>query len=129
MRAFVVSAPRTASVDEVAAPEPGPNDLLVAVERVGICGTDVELYTGQMAYLDQGITHFPLRLGHEWTGTVVATGAAANEHWIGKRVTGDTMLGCGHCRFCLAGHVHVEPSRQRDLCGQEPDGPRAENEQ
>ena len=61
MRAFVVSAPRTASVVEVDAPVPGPDDLVVTVERVGICGTDVELYSGAMAYLDQGITSFPLR--------------------------------------------------------------------
>jgi 2-desacetyl-2-hydroxyethyl bacteriochlorophyllide A dehydrogenase len=111
MRAFVVSAPHVAAVEEVAAPLPGADDLVVDVERVGICGTDVELYSGQMAYLDQGITHFPLRLGHEWTGTVVGAGSNANLHWIGKRVTGDTMLGCGHCRFCLAGHQHVCPDR------------------
>ena len=111
MRAFVVTAPHEASVEEVAAPEPGPHDLLVDVERVGICGTDVELYSGEMAYLDQGITSFPLRLGHEWTGTVTGVGSSANEHWIGKRVTGDTMLGCGHCRFCLGGHQHVCPDR------------------
>ena len=111
MRAFVVTAPHEASVEDVDAPEPGPHDLLIDVERVGICGTDVELYSGEMAYLDQGITTFPLRLGHEWTGTVTAVGSTANEHWIGKRVTGDTMLGCGHCRFCLAGHQHVCPDR------------------
>lgn len=111
MRAFVVSAPRTAAVEDVAAPQPGPHDLLVDVERVGICGTDVEFYTGQMAYLDQGITTFPLRLGHEWTGTVVGAGSPANEHWVGKRVTGDTMLGCGHCRYCIGGHQHVCPDR------------------
>lgn len=111
MRALVVSAPHTASVEEVAAPEPGPHDLLVDVERVGICGTDVELFSGEMAYLEQGITSFPLRLGHEWTGTVSAVGSSANEHWIGTRVTGDTMLGCGHCRFCLGGHQHVCPDR------------------
>ena len=112
MRALVVTAPHTASVEEVPAPTPSADDLVVDVERVGICGTDVELYSGEMAYLDQGITTFPLRLGHEWTGTVTAVGSAAHEHWIGKRVTGDTMLGCGHCRFCLAGHQHVCPDRR-----------------
>ena len=111
MRAFVVTAPHEASVLDVDAPVPGPDDLLVDVERVGICGTDVELYSGEMAYLDQGITSFPLRLGHEWTGTVVGVGSATLEHWIGTRVTGDTMLGCGHCRFCLGGHQHVCPDR------------------
>jgi 2-desacetyl-2-hydroxyethyl bacteriochlorophyllide A dehydrogenase len=112
MRAFVVTAPHTASVHEVAAPVPGEHDLLVNVERVGICGTDVELYSGEMAYLDQGITYFPLRLGHEWVGTVSAVGSTAHESWLGKRVTGDTMLGCGHCRFCLSGHQHVCPDRR-----------------
>ena len=112
MRAFVVTAPHVASVDLVANPEPGPHDLLVDVERVGICGTDVEFYSGEMAYLDLGHTTFPLRLGHEWTGVVSAVGSPALDGWLGKRVTGDTMLGCGHCRFCLGGHQHVCPNRR-----------------
>lgn len=111
MRAFVVTAPREASVQEVDAPVPSAGELLVDVERVGICGTDVEFYTGEMAYLEQGLTHFPIRLGHEWTGTVSGVGEGVSEAWIGRRVTGDTMLGCGHCRFCLAGVHHVCPNR------------------
>jgi threonine dehydrogenase-like Zn-dependent dehydrogenase len=107
VRAFVVTAPREASVHEVAAPTPGPHDLVVDVERVGICGTDVEFYNGAMAYLDQGITTYPIRLGHEWTGIVSSVGSAQHEHWIGRRVTGDTMLGCGECRHCLGGRQHV----------------------
>ena len=78
---------------------------------MGICGTDVELYTGEMAYIEQGHTHFPIRLGHEWTGRVVAVGDPSDELWIGKRVTGDTMLGCGQCEYCLAGHHHVCANR------------------
>lgn len=111
MRALVVTGPREASVQEVDVPHPGDGDLLVEVERVGICGTDVELYTGEMAYFDQGITSFPLRLGHEWAGRVVGLGPGADESWLGRRVTGDTMLGCGRCRFCLAGAHHVCPDR------------------
>jgi threonine dehydrogenase-like Zn-dependent dehydrogenase len=42
---------------------------------------------------------------------VSAVGAAADEHWLGKRVTGDTMLGCGECSYCIAGHQHVCPNR------------------
>lgn len=111
MRALVVRAPREASVLEVADPVPSAGELLVDVERVGICGTDVELYTGEMAYIEQGHTSFPLRLGHEWTGTVVQVGAAGDEGWLGKRITGDTMLGCGRCQFCAAGNHHVCPQR------------------
>ncbi|MBX3098991.1 MAG: alcohol dehydrogenase catalytic domain-containing protein [Salinibacterium sp.] len=111
MRALVVTAPRTAEVQEVPDPIAAPGQLLVDVERVGICGTDVELYTGEMAYIDQGFTHFPLRLGHEWAGRVVAAGSPEDEQWVGQRVTGDTMLGCGHCAYCQSGHHHVCPHR------------------
>ena len=111
MRALVVTAPRRAAVLEVDDPVASPGELLVEVERVGICGTDVELYTGEMAYHEQGVTHFPLQLGHEWTGRVVAVGSPEDESWLGRRVTGDTMLGCGHCDYCLSGHHHVCPDR------------------
>ncbi|WP_430867353.1 zinc-dependent alcohol dehydrogenase [Demequina aurantiaca] len=111
MRALVVTAPRKAQVQEVADPVAAPGDLLVDVERVGICGTDVELYTGEMAYIDQGFTHFPIRLGHEWVGRVTAVGSTADQGWLGKRVTGDTMLGCGHCEYCRSGHHWVCPER------------------
>jgi threonine dehydrogenase-like Zn-dependent dehydrogenase len=111
MRALVVTAPRQASVLDVPDPVPAAGELLVDVERVGICGTDVELYTGEMAYIEQGHTHFPLRLGHEWTGRVTAVGDAADDWWLGRRITGDTMLGCGHCTYCAAGHHHVCPNR------------------
>ncbi|AMB59517.1 zinc-dependent alcohol dehydrogenase [Microterricola viridarii] len=111
MRALVVTAPRRAEVQEVPAPLALPGQLLVDVERVGICGTDVELFTGEMAYIHHGRTHFPLRLGHEWTGRVVAVGSPEDESWIGQRVTGDTMLGCGHCTYCQGGRHHVCPDR------------------
>jgi threonine dehydrogenase-like Zn-dependent dehydrogenase len=103
MRAFVVTAPRKGEVQEVDDLVPVADQLLVDVERVGVCGTDIELYTGVMAYFGQGKTHFPLRLGHEWVGRVRSVGPDADASWIGTRVTGDTMLGCGVCRFCLAG--------------------------
>ena len=111
MRALVVTAPRVAEVLEVPNPVAAPGQLVVNVERAGICGTDVELYTGEMAYIAQGRTHFPLRLGHEWAGRVVAAGSSTDAHWIGKLVTGDTMLGCGRCTYCTGGHQHVCPDR------------------
>jgi threonine dehydrogenase-like Zn-dependent dehydrogenase len=94
-------------VQEVAAPVPQEGQLLVDVERVGLCGTDVELYTGELVYFEQGLTHFPLRLGHEWTGRVSGVGPGTDPSWIGRRVTGDTNLGCGHCQLCLADRHYV----------------------
>ena len=107
MRAFVVTAPGESSVEYVLAPVAAPGRVVVDVERVGVCGTDVEFFTGEMQYLHEGFAEFPMRLGHEWMGTVTAVGSAADEAWIGKRVTGDTMLGCGVCRRCTQGLQHV----------------------
>src|SRR5439155_13065666 len=74
MRAFVLTAPRECSVQDVPAAVAAPGDAVVNVERVGVCGTDVEFFTGEMAYLHEGHARFPMRLGHEWAGTVSAVG-------------------------------------------------------
>src|SRR5471032_3161533 len=107
MRALVISGPGVAAVEDLAPPVAGPGQVVVDVERVGVCGTDVEFFTGEMHYLHDGQADFPLRLGHEWCGTVTQLGADVAESWLGRRVTGDTMLGCGACRRCLRGAQHV----------------------
>ena len=111
MRALVLTGPGQAEVQEVPAPIAAPGQVVVDVERVGVCGTDVEFFTDEMAYLHSGIAGYPLRLGHEWCGRVASVGADVPESWIGRRVTGDTMLGCGHCRRCRAGRHHVCANR------------------
>jgi threonine dehydrogenase-like Zn-dependent dehydrogenase len=105
VKAFVVTGPHQGGVEEVAAPRAEPGQVVVDVERVGVCGTDVEFFTGEMAYLHQRHASYPLRLGHEWCGIVSSVGEGVDTGWIGKRVTGDTMIGCGRCPRC-AGHKH-----------------------
>ncbi|MFC4499569.1 MULTISPECIES: zinc-dependent alcohol dehydrogenase [Streptomyces] len=112
MRAFVLTAPGECSVREVPAPVAAPGEVVVDVERVGVCGTDVEFFTGEMAYLHRGHSAYPMRLGHEWAGRVAAVGDGVGPAWAGRRVMGDTMLGCGACRRCLRGHQHVCEQRQ-----------------
>ncbi len=107
MRAFVVTAPRESAVVEVEPPTAGLGQVVVDVHRVGVCGTDVEFFTGEMAYLHQGHASFPIRLGHEWMGVVSTVGDGVDGSWVGRRVTGDTMLGCGRCRRCTTGRQHV----------------------
>jgi threonine dehydrogenase-like Zn-dependent dehydrogenase len=107
MRAYVLTAPGEGGVQEVAAPTAAGGEVVVDVERVGVCGTDMEFFTGEMAYLHSGHASYPLRLGHEWAGTVAAVGDGVDADWVGRRVMGDTMLGDGTCRRCRRGHQHV----------------------
>jgi threonine dehydrogenase-like Zn-dependent dehydrogenase len=107
MRAFVLTGPREGAVEVIPAPSAGHGEVLVDVERVGVCGTDAEFFSGEMAYLHQGHSHYPMRLGHEWCGVVVAVGDDVDGAWIGTRVMGDTMLGDGTCRRCRRGVQHV----------------------
>lgn len=107
MRAFVLTAPGVSEVREVPEPAAGPGEVVVDVARVGICGTDAEFFTGEMEYVRQGHSNYPMTLGHEWCGTVSSVGPGVDETWLGRRVTGDTMLGCGSCSRCRAGRHHV----------------------
>lgn len=105
MRALVLTGPREAAVRTLPDPEPAPLEVVVDVTRVGICGTDAEFFTGEMEYLAQGHASYPLVLGHEWAGVVGEIGTGVPATWLGRRVTGDTMLGCGRCSAC-SGHRH-----------------------
>lgn len=107
MRAFVITGPGEAGVQDVEPPVAAVGEVIVDVQRAGVCGTDIELFTGEMQYLADGVTTYPIRIGHEWMGTVSALGAGVDPHWLGRRVTGDTMLGCGVCRRCLRGQQWV----------------------
>ena len=107
MRAFVVTGPREAGVQEVPAPVAGRGEVVIDVSRAGVCGTDVEFYTGEMAYLHTGRESYPVRIGHEWTGVVREAGPGVDPAWVGRRVVGDTMIGCGACRRCRSGRHHV----------------------
>jgi threonine dehydrogenase-like Zn-dependent dehydrogenase len=115
MRAYVVTGPHTGAVQDVAAPVAEPGQVVVDVHRVGVCGTDVEFFTGEMAYLQQGYTRYPVRLGHEWCGVVSAVADDVDPAWLGRRVTGDTMIGCGHCARCRSGRHNV--CEKRDEIG------------
>jgi threonine dehydrogenase-like Zn-dependent dehydrogenase len=107
MRAFVITGPGRAEVQDVEPPVAGPGEVVVAIERAGVCGTDAEIFSGEMSYLHSGEAAYPIRIGHEWCGRVTSTGPGVDPSWAGRRVTGDTMLGCGHCARCRAGRQHL----------------------
>jgi threonine dehydrogenase-like Zn-dependent dehydrogenase len=107
VKAFVLAGPREGGVEDVVDPVAGDGQVLIDILRVGVCGTDVEFWTGEMAYLHQGHARYPIRLGHEWCGVVSSLGAGVDAGWLGRRVTGDTMIACGRCYRCRSGRHHV----------------------
>src|SRR5579863_674595 len=107
MKAFVVEGPHTGSVQDVPDATAGADEVVVDIHRAGVCGTDAEFWTGEMAYLHQGHARYPMRIGHEWSGVVSDVGPGVDTAWLGRRVTGDTMIGCGHCDRCISGRHNV----------------------
>ncbi|HET8627383.1 MAG TPA: alcohol dehydrogenase catalytic domain-containing protein, partial [Thermomicrobiales bacterium] len=80
MRAAVLRGPREIAIERVSVPAPGPGEALVAVEAVGLCGSDLHLYTGERPAAT------PLILGHEIVGRIVAAGTLAPAGRVGQRV-------------------------------------------
>jgi L-iditol 2-dehydrogenase len=88
-------------------PTPGEGELLIAPTAVGICGTDVEIFDGSLAYFRMGIARYPIVPGHEWTGEVVDVGSGVTGFSAGDRVVGEVAIGCGVCERCVAGRRHL----------------------
>lgn len=89
-------------VQEMPRPVPGAGEVLLRVHAAGLCITDLHVYTGQFAYGKP-----PHILGHEIAGEICQTGPGVDEACLGRRVTVETSIGCGHCRFCLGGQRHL----------------------
>lgn len=101
MRAVRIPAPHAVEVTTVPVPTPGPGEVLIEVARAGICGTDLHILEG-----DYELARFPLTPGHEFSGTVVATGTGTRQRSIGERVTADPNLPCRRCPECQRGAVN-----------------------
>lgn len=114
MRRLEISHPLHAALVEQSAAElePAPGELLIAVSLVGLCRTDCELFSGDMAYIRSGQSHYPITPGHEWVGKVAAVGSGVTSFRIGDRVVGECSLGCGSCVWCLTGRYNVCPYRR-----------------
>jgi len=109
MRAAVLHNAGDLRIDDVAIPSPGPGELLLAVETVGICGTDASEYSfgPNLFPVDQRqpVTgHLgPMTLGHEFSGRIAALGAEVNGFSVGDLVASAGSTGCGKCALCRSG--------------------------
>lgn len=105
MKALVYEGPSTMQIREVAKPIPGPDEVLIRVERVGICGSELSGYLGH-----NSLRKPPLIMGHEFSGIVEEVGNGGDEHGTraarfrrGDRVTANPLVSCGRCRACTTG--------------------------
>jgi threonine dehydrogenase-like Zn-dependent dehydrogenase len=87
-------------------PEPGPQEVLLAVQACGVCGSDMHFYEtdGQDYILYPGLTKFPTILGHEFSGKVVDVGKDVELLKVGDMVTVEEMIWCGRCIPCRNGY-------------------------
>ena len=115
-RAMVLEAPGRMALHSFPRPALGPDEALLRVEMVGVCGTDVGVYRNK-SY--DATWPYPLILGHEIVGVVEEVGdTAARRHGVasGDRVTISTIVGCGFCRPCRTGRpVHCDSTRKYGL--------------
>ncbi len=90
------------ALDDVAVPQPGPDEVRVRVRAAGVCGTELHFTEGLYAP-----AKVPMTLGHEAAGTVDAVGAAVTGWSEGDRVAVFYYLFCGSCRWCLRGRQNL----------------------
>ena len=92
-------------LEDVPVPKIGINDVLIRVDRTGICGTDLHIYNWD-AWAQKTIP-VPMVVGHEFVGEIVAVGSNVNDFFPGETVSGEGHVVCGRCRNCLAGRRHL----------------------
>ena len=101
--ALVVRRPGEVVLEERGIPAPGPGEVLIRPEVVGLCGTDLDIVAGR---IDPAYIRYPLVLGHEWSGTVAGP-ADGDGLAPGSRVVGEGIVPCGHCPRCRAGQTNL----------------------
>lgn len=92
-------------LEEVPEPKIGINDVLIRVDRTGICGTDLHIYKWD-AWAQKTIP-VPLVIGHEFVGQIVEVGSNVKDFATGDIVSGEGHVVCGRCRNCMAGRRHL----------------------
>ncbi|MBQ9273809.1 MAG: alcohol dehydrogenase catalytic domain-containing protein [Succinivibrio sp.] len=98
----LMTAPKTITMREVPVPQPGPDQVLVKIKKIGVCGSDIHVYHGTHPY-----TSYPVTQGHEVSGQIVAVGEYVKDLKEGQRVTIEPQVFCGRCYPCLHGKYNL----------------------
>jgi len=104
MRQAVLTEPGNVTMRDVPLPRPlKPNELLLKIHRVGVCGSDVHMYYGKHPFANR----YPMVQGHEYGGEVVEVGSAVTLFKPGMKATARPHVVCGECAPCKSGHYNI----------------------
>ncbi|MGE3809281.1 MAG: L-threonine 3-dehydrogenase [Gemmataceae bacterium] len=92
-------------LEDVPEPTIGINDVLIRIDRTGVCGTDLHIFKWD-AWAQKTVP-VPLVVGHEFVGEVVKVGSNVTDFFPGEIVSGEGHVVCGRCRNCMAGRRHL----------------------
>jgi L-iditol 2-dehydrogenase len=101
MKTSRLHGPRNMKLEEVSEPVITNDEVLIRVREMGVCGSDLHMYTGER------VLPYPRILGHEFAGDVVKVGANVTNLRVGQRVTAEPNFWCGKCVFCQAGRENL----------------------
>ena len=102
MKQQLMTAPGQITFREVPVPHVGPDQVLVKIKKIGICGSDIHVYHGTHPY-----TAYPITQGHEVSGEIVELGEYVKEFAVGQPVTIEPQVFCGRCYPCLHGKYNL----------------------
>ena len=105
MKAWVLGGPNQLSLSEKAVPSPGAAEVLVRIDAIAVCATDIEIIAHGLPASIEGELPFNKNFtpGHEYMGTVVKLGSSVDEFEIGDRIAVEVHAGCGRCSRCREG--------------------------
>ncbi len=98
----VMTAPGKIEFHEIPVPEIKPNEVLVKIIKIGVCGSDIHVYHGEHPF-----TSYPVTQGHEVSGEVVKTGGEVTGLTEGQKVTIQPQVVCGECYPCRHGKYNL----------------------
>jgi 2-desacetyl-2-hydroxyethyl bacteriochlorophyllide A dehydrogenase len=102
MRQAIMTKPGKIEFQEVPKPKYGPHEILLQVQRIGVCGSDIHVYHGQHPF-----TSYPVVQGHEFSAKVVAVGKDVTKVQPGMKATARPQLVCGKCAPCKRGDYNI----------------------
>ncbi len=102
MKQATMTSPGHIEIHDVPAPVPGPGDVLLRIQRIGVCGSDIHVYHGK-----HPLTSYPVVQGHEFSAVLEAVGSGVTGLTPGAKVTSMPQIVCGECAPCRRGDYHI----------------------